>query len=591
MKQPTIPVRTKIICTMGPSVRDYDQILKLIDAGMNVARLNFSHGTHAEHKETIDNLKKARKEKGVPLAILLDTKGPEVRLGKMAGGKIALTEGQIWKLTREEVVGDAERACLIPGSVIEHIPLGARVLFDNGYIASEVIDKGDGWLSVRLELGGEISSGKGVNVPSVSLNLPAVTERDIEDIRFGCQQDVDVIAASFIRSADHVIRIKKLLEEEKKGEILVVAKIENQEGIDHFDSILQAADGIMIARGDLGVEVPPSRVPRLQKMMIRKCYISGKPVITATQMLETMITSSRPTRAETSDVANAIYDSTSAVMLSGETAVGKYPIKTVQAMREIIAEAESDFDFRTFFDQHAKLVFHDVPSAVTLASVNTAYSSEAKAIFVFTTSGSTARLISRLRPKMSILALTPSFKSYNQMALNWGVIPLLRPMTTLGEAFNEASAAARALGIATDGDLVIITAGRPFGLSGTTNTMLVENIGNVVARGTPREGRMIHGTVCILPALAGKNPQAVKGHILVLTHCDDEFEPYIAQAAGVVLENLVDDTASEDVANRLAEKYKLPLLMRADGALRSLKEGQMITLEPEKGVIYNGVNL
>lgn len=462
---------------MGPSVRDYNQILRLIDAGMNVARLNFSHGTHAEHKETIDNLKKARQEKGVPLAILLDTKGPEVRLGKMEGGKIQLTEGQIWKLTRDEVVGNAERASLIPGSVIENIPVGARVLFDNGYLASEVVEKGDGWLSVRLELGASLSSGKGVNVPGVSLKLPAVTERDIEDIRFGCQQDVDVIAASFIRSADHVIRIRKLLEEEKKGDTLIIAKIENQEGIDNFDSILEVADGIMIARGDLGVEVPPSKVPRFQKMMIRKCYMAGKPVVTATQMLETMIDNSRPTRAETSDVANAIYDSTSAVMLSGETAVGKYPIKTVQAMREIIAEAESDFDFRTFFDQHSKLVFPDIPSAVTLATVNTAYSSGAKAIFAFTFSGTAARLVSRLRPKMPILAITPNIKTYHQLAINWGVIPVVRSATTLREAFNEACESAKSLGLANDGDLIVVTAGRPFGFSGTTNTMLVEHVG------------------------------------------------------------------------------------------------------------------
>jgi pyruvate kinase len=584
-----IPVRTKIICTMGPSVRPYPEILRLIDAGMNVARLNFSHGTHEEHKQTIDNLKNAREERNVPLAILLDTKGPEVRLGKMEEGKITLEDGQEWLLTVEEVMGTKERASLIPGMVISHIPVGATVLFDNGYLISQVIEKGEGWIKVKMVLGGEISSGKGVNIPGVQLNLPAVTERDIADIRFGCSQDIDAIAASFIRSADHVLRIRHLLEEEKKREILILAKIENQEGIEHFDSILQAADGIMVARGDLGVEVPPSQVPRLQKMMIRKCYIAGKPVVTATQMLETMITNTRPTRAETSDVANAIYDSTSAVMLSGETAVGKYPIKTVQVMHEIIEAAEADFDFRSFFDHHAKLLYHDVPSAVTLATVNTAYSSQAKAIFVFTLSGSTARLISRLRPSMPVLALTPNKKSYHQMALNWGVIPVHRNCTTLVEAFQEASAAAKELGIAQDGDLVIVTAGRPFGTAGTTNMMLVENIGNVLVRGVGRGEGRIQGKITILQTTTAKKPIQVRDQILLLTHCDEHYEPFVKESAAVVLENLLDDHASEAEAIRLADRYNLPLLLRADGALRVLKEGQLITLEPEKGVIYNGL--
>ena len=325
---------------MGPSVNTPERIAEMIRAGMNVARLNFSHGTHEEHGKVIAMLKKAREELEVPLAIMLDTKGPEVRIGKFAKPEILLKPKDLWELTKEEILGDEKRATLIPASVIDRIPVGATILIDNGYLSSRVVEKKENSLIVEIELGGTIKPGRGVNVPNCSLHLPAITDQDIKDIAFGCEQDIDLIAASFIRSADHVIRIKKLLAEQGKGYIQVFAKIENHEGVENFDSILQASDGIMVARGDLGVEVPLFVVPSLQKMMIRKCYLAGKPVVTATQMLETMIDNSRPTRAETSDVANAIYDSTSAVMLSGETAVGKYPIKVIEVMKSIIEAAE-----------------------------------------------------------------------------------------------------------------------------------------------------------------------------------------------------------------------------------------------------------
>ncbi len=583
--------RTKIICTIGPAVNSYEKILELMHAGMNVARLNFSHGTHEEHLKVINLLKRAREELDQPLAIMLDTRGPEVRLGKIVEDGVLLKPGDRWKLHKEPILGDQEGASIAPPEVLDRVPKGATMLFDNGYISSRVIEKDAEGVTVEIIHGGHIRSGKGVNIPNEALHLPAITTRDVEDIRFGCQQDIDFIAASFIRSADHIVRIKRLLSEEGKSQILIIAKIENFEGVNHFDSIVQAADGIMIARGDLGVEVPLTEVPKLQKIMIRKSYLAGKPVVTATQMLESMIEHSRPTRAETSDVANAIYDSTSAVMLSGETAVGKHPIKTVEIMRDIVIAAESDFDYRNFFEAHTKRIYNDVPSAITLATVKTAYNSEAKAIFAFTSSGLTARLLSRLRPEMPIIALTPNKKSYHQLSFYWGVTPVHKDCQSLTEAFNEASGYAVRNDLCGYGDLVVVTAGTPFGIAGTTNMMIVESIGDVLVRGTPGLGGAIHGNVQFALSANSKQPFEVRGKIVVLSYCDDDFEPLLAEARGVILQNHIDDAKSEEQAMALCEKHQLPLILRADGATMVLKEGQLVTMDSEKGQVYKGVVL
>lgn len=470
--------KTKIICTMGPSTNSLEKICALMEAGMDVARINFSHGTHDEHLTTIQYLKEARKQLKRPLAIMLDTKGPEIRLGKINDGHVALESGQKWQLLKETVIGDNTQVSITPATVLDNIPEGTIILFDDGYISSRVIHSNDAGLVVQIENGGIIRSGKGANIPNYKVNLPAVTEKDIEDIKFGCKHGIDLIAASFVRSAEHVQTIKKLLEKENKSDVMIIAKIENSEGVQNFDDIVRAADGIMIARGDLGVEVPLSHVPRLQKMMIRKSYLAGKPVVTATQMLESMINNPRPTRAETSDVANAIYDSTSAVMLSGETAVGKYPVETVLVMKSIIEEAEDDFNYRVFFEQHAPIIYQDVPSAVTLAAVKTAYSLNVKAIFVFTNRGMTARLISRLRPQMPIVAMTFNEQTYHQLAVNWGVIPYKcdEDCKTYRESFEKMREFGLKNGLVSKGDLVVVSAGTPFGISGTTNMMIVEAV-------------------------------------------------------------------------------------------------------------------
>lgn len=585
-------IKTKIICTIGPAVNSLEKIIELIQAGMNIARLNFSHGTHEEHLDVIEKLHAARDYLGVPLAIMMDTKGPEIRLGKIKEGQVILKPRQRWKLVKDVVLGDEEQVSILPHDIPDQLTMGAEVLFDDGYISSIVVEKDEGGVVVEITNGGIIRSGKGVNIPNTHLNLPPMTDKDIQDIRFGCKHDIDIIAASFVRSAEHVLTIKKLLSEEKKNDVLVMAKIENNEGVQNFDNIVQAADGIMIARGDLGVEVPLSHVPRLQKMMIRKSYLAGKPVVTATQMLESMIHNPRPTRAEASDVANAIYDSTSAVMLSGETAIGLYPIEAVNVMRSIIKEAEMDFNYRAFFDQHAPLIYHDVPSAVTLATVKTAYSSNAKVIFAFTRGGGTARLLSRLRPKMPIIAMTGLKKTFHQLAFNWGVTPVFHAEPqTVGEGFEKISAYALENHLVTYGDLAVVTAGNPFGVSGTTNMMIVESIGDVLVRGHIGYGDRVHGTATIVFTPQSKRPYAVRDQLLVIAKCDESYLPLMQEAAGIILQNHINDIPSEKYAKKIALGLGKPILLRADAACQILKEGQLMTLDPEKALVYKGVVL
>lgn len=579
---------TKIICTIGPSCNTVDKMLELIEAGMNVARLNFSHGTHQQHLVSINNLKEARRITGAPLAIMLDTKGPEIRVGKIKDDALELVKGQKLLLISEIVEGTSEGVTIIPSQVIASVHKGTCILFDNGYISSRVVEVSSKGILVEIDNPGVLKTSKGVNIPSKAVDLPAMTERDVEDIRFGCQNGIDFIAASFVRSAEHVLEIKKLLASEGNSEILVIAKIENFQGVDNFDSIVQVADGIMIARGDLGVELPLSQVPRLQKMMIRKCCLAGKPSVTATQMLESMINNPRPTRAEVSDVANAIYDSTSAVMLSGETAVGKYPIETVKVMKSIIKETELDFKYREFFYHDSQRVYHDIPSSVTLASVKTAYSANAKAVIAFTSSGLTARLLSRLRPEMPIIAMTPDEKKYHQLAFNWGVVPFLSSCDTFEQALSTVSDFALEKGYVSYGDLVVVTSGSPFGVVGTTKMMLVESIGDVLVRGHLGHGKCIVGKVSIVLSPETFNEEGVKGRLIVIPRCDECYLPLLKSASGIILQNSVDDVDSERYLLLIANALGLSVIVRADSALLLLHEGDLVTMDPQKALVFKG---
>ncbi len=582
----SLRTRTKVICTIGPSVASPEKILELIDAGMNVARINFSHGNYDDHKKVIDMLKKAREKRGVPLAIMLDTKGPEIRIGEISGGEIAVVTGD--KLVLVEIPTTAkDEIQIVPEGILKDIDEDVSVLFDDGYITSKVIAKEKGRITVKILNSGKIKSRKGVNIPGAQIDLPALTPKDIEDIIFGCKEDVDIVAASFIRSADHIQEIKKLLIQHGKADVLVLAKIENSIGVKNFDSIVQASDGIMIARGDLGVELPLKQVPMLQKMMIRNCYKVAKPVVTATQMLESMIQCPRPTRAEVSDVANAIYDSSSAVMLSGETAMGQYPIATVKMMKEIIEESEKQFDYSEFFYRDSKSSFNDISQSIALATVKTAYNSNAKAIFTYTNSGQIVRMLSRFRPKMPIIALTSNPKVYHQMALFWGANPVKPcPCSNNEEAFKIMTEYALKQKLCKYGDIVVIASGNPFGIKGTTNMMIVESIGDVLVRGYSSEGPVVHGKIAIIHTPEKKKESDVKERIVVISRFDKSYIPLLKYALGIVMHNTPDDKQSEKEAQEFARSLNLPLLIRADGALDFLKEDRSVTLDPQQGLVY-----
>lgn len=583
--------RTKIVCTVGPAVASKEKLIELVEAGMNVARINFSHGTHEEHANTIALLKEVRQELGVPLAIMLDTKGPEIRLGKLASGSLELKEGMSFWLVKAPVLGSQEQITLTPSEAIDCLKIGMTVLLDDGYITTQVTELKKDRVKVQVVHGGMLHSTKGVNIPGVDLELPMITEKDFEDIRFGCAHDVDYIAASFVRSREQVLAIRRILEKDNKSDIAIIAKIENREGVENIDHIIQAADGIMIARGDLGVELPLTVVPRLQKMMIRKCYLAGKPSITATQMLESMIVHARPTRAEASDVANAIYDSTSVVMLSGETAVGAHPIEALKTMCAIIEETERDFDYYAFVKQNSARFFPDVPSSVALACINTAYSTHARVIFAFTTTGLTARLLSRFRPQMPIIAMTTHPKVYHQLALIWGVIPLLCSASqTIEEATARISSIALERGYVKYGDLVVMTAGTPFGRPGTTNMMVVDSVGDVLIRGYEGYGVTVSGEIFTLDTEHAEEhpipPSEVQGKIIVISECTESLFPILQGAVGVILQNHPDDRESEWHLRRLARVHHLSILLRAQRGFAEIYNGQMVTLDPERAIVY-----
>ena len=580
--------RTKIICTIGPAVFSLEKILELIDAGMNVARINFSHGDAAQHSKAMQMLKCAREMRKVPLAIMLDTKGPEIRVGEIEGGRVEFHAGQKVLLSSEKEKGTAEGFAITPAAAIKALDVGMDLLFADGYLLAKVVEKKGNGAVIEIQNNGVLKTHNNVAIPKSHIDFPILAENDKRDIILGCEHDIDIIAASFIHSVEQILEIKRLLVEQGKSDVLVMAKIENSEGVQNFSSIVQVADGIMVARGDLGIELPLEKVPALQKMMIREAYKAGKPVVTATQMLESMISNPRPTRAEVSDVANAIYDSTSAVMLSGETAMGKYPVETVKMMKRIIEEAEKDFDFRGFFDQNTRNDTYDVSWAVSAGAVKTAYNAKAKAIFAFTSSGSTANGISCHRPKMPIVALTPNLRTYHKLALCWGVVPV-DPITAknVQEAFAHTSCFALQKKLVHYGDLVILTAGSPFGISGTTNMMIVESIGDVLVRGHRGFGNRIHGKVALI--LSGlKHYPKVRDRIVVLSYCDDSDLPYLEHVLGIVLQNHPDDHESEQKAVEVAKALNIPIVTRADGALSLLKDGQLVTLDPLKGIVYKG---
>lgn len=453
--------KTKIVCTMGPNTDNREIMRELALNGMDVARFNFSHGDHAEHKHRLEILESVREELGIPIASLLDTKGPEIRTGKLKDGKkVTLKEGDLYTLTTEEIVGDETRGYINYAGLAEDVKPGDRILIDDGLIELHVRKVNGTDIVCRIENGGELGEKKGVNVPGVRVKLPALTDKDKEDIRFGVDAGFDFVAASFVRNADAIREIREILDE-KGSAMQIIAKIENEEGIENIDSIIEASDGIMVARGDMGVEIPAEKVPHIQKMIIRKCNLACKVVITATQMLDSMIRNPRPTRAEVSDVANAVYEGTDAVMLSGETAMGSYPIEAVRMMSQIAEESEKYLDY--MFYQRRKVSaenLRNISNTVCYSSVATASDLEAPVIVAPSVSGFTTRMLSKWRPKALIAGLSPSMTAVRQMQLYWGVKPFHAKRAESTDALLFASVELlKEKGIVKEGEIVVATAG------------------------------------------------------------------------------------------------------------------------------------
>ncbi len=469
--------KTKIICTLGPAVDSEDMIRTLIRTGMDAARFNFSHGSHGEHLERLNMLKSVRDAMGRPVATILDTKGPEIRIRSFDTKSITLESGDIFTLTTQDVVGNRGWVSVTYPKLHEELAPGQEILIDDGLVAIRVDRIEGAEIVCTVENGGTLSANKSINIPGVHIQLPALTEKDVDDIRFGVANDFDFIAASFVRRAADVEAVRAVLHECGGDDVKIIAKIENQEGVDNLDEILEAADGIMVARGDLGVEIPAARVPILQKQMIRKGLQLGKPVITATQMLDSMMRNPRPTRAEVSDVANAVYDGTGSVMLSGETAGGKYPVEAITAMVGIVTETENAIDYWKQFQKQRILPASNINDAITHTCCLTAKDLEAKAILTATSSGRSARMICRFRPACPIAALTMHEKVRRQLNISWGVTPYLTgEVNSTDRIFSLSAEVALKEGLVQNGDTVVITAGVPLGKSGSTNLIKAQVI-------------------------------------------------------------------------------------------------------------------
>ena len=467
--------KTKIICTMGPATDNIEVLRAMARAGMNVARFNFSHGSHEEHKQRIDRVKAVREEYNLPIALLLDTKGPEIRTGDMQDGKIFLKKGEQIRLTPRACLGTPSKISITYPDLYQDVQAGTSILIDDGLIELRVEQTQEQDILCRVLNDGAVSNHKGINVPDVHLSIPYLSDKDKSDIQFGIEQGVDFIAASFVRTADDVQQLRMLLDENGGGHINIIAKIENQQGVENIDGIVALADGVMIARGDMGVEIPAEDVPPIQKMLIKKVTLAGKQVITATQMLDSMMKNPRPTRAEVTDVANAIYDGTGAIMLSGETAAGLYPVEAVTLMARIAERTENDIDYRKRFFVRTRKANPDITDAICHATCTTAYDLNARDIVTVTKSGRSARMVARYRPSCGIIGCTPTKKVWYQLNLAWGVTPVLLSETDdVFDLFDSALETAKNQGLMQSGDLAVITSGVPIGVSGTTNMIRVQ---------------------------------------------------------------------------------------------------------------------
>ncbi|MEJ9150792.1 pyruvate kinase [Bacillus smithii] len=579
--------KTKIVCTIGPASESVEMLAKLMEAGMNVARLNFSHGDHEEHAVRIRNIREAAKQTGKTVGILLDTKGPEIRTHNMENGAVELKKGTNVIVSMKEVTGTAEKFSVTYPNLIDDVEIGSRILLDDGLIGLEVvsIDKENGEIHTKVLNSGILKNKKGVNVPGVSVNLPGITEKDAKDIIFGIQQGIDFIAASFVRRASDVLEIRQILEEHNATHIQIIPKIENQEGVENIDEILEVSDGLMVARGDLGVEIPAEEVPLVQKELIKKCNEMGKPVITATQMLDSMQRNPRPTRAEASDVANAIFDGTDAIMLSGETAAGAYPLEAVQTMHRIASRAEKALNYPAILTERSRNTGHNMTNAIGQSVAYTALNLDVHAIIAPTVSGHTAKMISRYRTKAPIIAVTSSEQVCRSLALVWGVYPQKsKAAESTDEMLELAVLAGLDSGMIKQGDLVVITAGVPVGESGTTNLMKIHVVGDILVKGQGIGRKSAVGKVVIAKNAKEALEKVQENSILVTIGTDKDMVPAIEKCAALITEEGGITSHGAVVGLNLG----IPVIVGVEDAMKNLKEGQEVTVDAACGVVYNG---
>lgn len=576
------PIRkTKIVCTMGPNLFEKHLIAPLMKAGMNVARFNFSHGTYETHQHYYNEVCRIRDELGLPIATMLDTKGPEIRVRSFKNGRVTLQNGQLFTLTTDEVEGDEERVSITYKELPQDIAVGSSILIDDGLIGMQVerIDGVD--IVCRVLNGGVVSNNKGVNIPNAHLSMPFISEKDHQDILFAIKNGYDFIAASFTRCADDIMQIRHILQENNCHTINIIAKIENMEGVENIDEILRVVDGVMVARGDLGVEVPLEDVPSLQKKLIQRGIAAGKPVITATQMLDSMIKNPRPTRAEATDVANAIYDGTSAIMLSGESAVGAYPVEAVETMVRIALRAEADMDYIRRFSRDTS-ASTDVTNAISHATVTSAHDLNASAIITVTKSGSTARILSRYRPACVIVGCTTEKHVWRQLALSWGTVPLMiAEESNTDDLFEHAVDAAVQNGLVHDGELVVLTAGVPLGISGTTNLMKVHVVGHLLSRGQGLHGGKVVAPLCVIRNLEKDAKNFNTGDVIVCHQTTREMFSMLRKSSAIVLE----DDNPEGHGAIAGMSLDIPVIIGAKNATNILKSGAVVTVDGEKGTV------
>lgn len=571
---------------MGPACDDNSVLLEMVKEGLNVARMNFSHGTHEEHLERINRIKNISNKTRKSIGIMLDTKGPEIRTGDFLEGSIELIADQQIVVTSREVIGDQKTIKVNYPNIAKDLKIGDVLLFDDGLIGvtvEEVQNESD--LLCRINNSGVLKNKKGVNIPNVKLNLPSLTEKDIGDILFGIEQGIDFIAASFIRRAEDVIGIRKILEENNAQSVQIISKIENRQGVDNIDEIIRVSDGIMVARGDLGVEIPAEEVPLAQKMMIHKCNEAGKPVITATQMLDSMMRNPRPTRAEVSDVATAIFDGTDAIMLSGETAAGKYPVESVKIMAGIAERIEASLNYDELFRSRYECADNTITNAISLATCRTALSLKASAVITATASGYTAVSVSKFRPEAPIIAATHTDSVMRRLSLSWGVFPVKTDKLDTTDSVIEHSVQ-RALSekMIKTGDLVVVTAGVPVGVAGSTNLIKVHVVSELLYKKVGTGKKTVVGKARIGTYYDDLKDVFEEGDILVVPATDRDLVPLIEKAGAVV----VEEGGLTSHAFIVCMNLGVEVVVGADNATKRIEQGEIITVNGSRGLVYKG---